>query len=84
MRNLFHLIPLYHYYQYEALYNGRMLRRHLAASLLITKIPCIDLELILLNMIIEIRFFILITFCRYKSIGKRFVSEMILPFSLNI
>ena len=60
-----------------------MLRRHLALSFVVT-IPCIDLEFILLYMITEVQFLVQINFYRYINIEKRFVSEMILSFSLNI
>ena len=60
-----------------------MLSRHLALSLIVTTIPCIDLECFLLNMIIEIKFLIQINFYIY-IVENRFVSEMILIFSLKI
>ena len=60
-----------------------MLRRHLALSFAVT-IPCIDMEFILLYMITEVQFLVQINFYRYINIEKRFVSEMILSFSLNI
>ena len=61
-----------------------MLRKHPALSFILTRIPFIDLEFTLLNMIIEIQFLIQITFYRYMNIEKTFVSEMILSFFLNI
>ena len=60
-----------------------MLRKYLALSFIVTTIPCIDLEFFLLNVIIGIQFLIHKNFYRY-IFEKKFVSEMILLFCLNL
>ena len=69
---------LHYHYQDEALSNGKMLMKHLVLSFIVTTIPCIDLEFISLNMIMEIQLFIPINLYRYINIEKLFVNEIIL------